>query len=79
MFVSWKSISFLIKYQSVPSSRTQLFVGARGTANLEEKWEEGKEKQRPRREFLSRSQFIRLKRQVLSTQQRENRVGLREN
>jgi hypothetical protein len=54
-------------------------VGARGTANLEEKWEEGKEKQRPRREFLSRSQFIRLKRQVLSTQQRENRVGLREN
>ena len=34
---------------SVPSSRTQLFVGARGTANLEEKWEEGKERQRPRR------------------------------
>jgi hypothetical protein len=46
---------------SVPSSRTQLFVDTRGTTNLEEKWAEGKEKQRPRREFLSRSQFITLK------------------
>jgi hypothetical protein len=49
----------------VLSNRTQLFVGVRGTANLGENGRERKEKQRPRREFLSRSPFIRLKRWVL--------------
>jgi hypothetical protein len=39
-------------------------VGARGTENLGENGRERKEKQRPSREFLSRSQFIRLKHQV---------------
>ena len=50
----------------VLTSRTQLFVGTRGTTNLQEKWA-GKKGERPRR-FLSRSEFIRLKSQVISTQ-----------
>jgi hypothetical protein len=37
------------KNMAVPSSRTQLFVGARRTANLGENGREGKEKWRPRR------------------------------
>ena len=49
-----------------PVQQTQLFVGARGTANLEEKWV-GK-KRGDQGGFLSRSQFIRLKSQVISTQ-----------
>jgi hypothetical protein len=52
---------FSMKPVVVPSSRTQLFVGARGTANLGENGWEGKKERRPRREILSRSQFIRLK------------------
>jgi hypothetical protein len=48
----------------VPSSRTQLFVSARGTANLGENGRERKKEQRPSREFLSRYPFIRLKRWV---------------
>jgi hypothetical protein len=40
-------------------------VGARGTANLGENGRERREERRPRREVLSRSQFIRLKHRVL--------------
>jgi hypothetical protein len=36
----------------VLSSRTQLFIGARGSTNLKEKWAEGREKRRPRRIHL---------------------------
>jgi hypothetical protein len=49
----------------VLSSRTQLFVGARGTANLGENGRENKKERRTSREFLSRFPFLRLKRQVL--------------
>ena len=52
----------------IPSRGIQLFVGARGTANL--KRNERERRARPSKE-LSRSQFIRLKRQVISTQRRE--------
>jgi hypothetical protein len=46
-------------------------MGARGTANLGENGKERKKEQRPSREFLSRSQFIRLKHRVLSIQRGE--------
>jgi hypothetical protein len=54
-----------LPHSSVPSSRTQLFVGARGTSNLGENGREKKKEQRPSREFLSRSPFIRLNRRVI--------------
>jgi hypothetical protein len=47
--VNNKHIKMWVNVFSCLTSRTQLFVGARGTANLEEKWEEGKKKQRLRR------------------------------
>ena len=52
-----------------PVQQTQLFVGARGTANLEEK--RARKKNRDQGGFLSRSQFIRLKCQVISTHRGE--------
>jgi hypothetical protein len=55
----------------VVSSRTQLFVAARGTTNLGENGRERRKDLRPRREILSRSQFIRLKRWVLKHTSRE--------
>ena len=51
-------------WELIPSSGTQLFVGAKGNANLGENGREGKKKRRPSKE-LSRSQFTRLKRRVL--------------
>ena len=53
-------------FMCVLTSRTQLFMGTRGTANLQEKWV-GK-KERDQGGFLSKSEFIRLKSQVISTQ-----------
>ena len=52
-----------------PVQQTKLFMGARGTANLEEK--RARKKNRDQGGFLSRSQFIRLKCQVLRTKQWE--------
>jgi hypothetical protein len=54
-------------------------VGVRETVNLGENGRERKEKQSPRREFLSRSPFIRLKHRVLKHTSRGNREGLRGN
>ena len=58
-------------------SRTQLFVGARGTANLEEK--RARKKNRDQGGFLSRSKFIRLKKPGYKHTVRGNREGLRGN
>ena len=52
-----------------PVQQTQLFMGARGTANLEEK--RARKKNRDQGGFLSMSQFIRLKCQVISTHRGE--------
>jgi hypothetical protein len=54
-------------------------VGVRGTTNLGENGRERKKEQRPRREILSRSQFIRLKRQVFKAYIEGSREELRGN
>jgi hypothetical protein len=52
------------KRVSIPARGIQLFVGARGTANLEENGRKGKKSRRPSKELL-RSPSIRLRRLVL--------------
>jgi hypothetical protein len=62
-----------------PTQQDSVFVGVRGTVNLGENGRERKKERRPSREFLSRSLFIRLKRQVFKEYIEGNREGLRGN
>ena len=62
-----------------PVQQDPVIHGYEGNHKTGRKWEGEKGEAETKKRFLSRSQFIRLKRQVLSTQQRENREGLREN
>jgi hypothetical protein len=62
-----------------PVQQDSVIRGCEGDHKPGRKWEGGKGEAETKKRFLSRSQFIRLKRWVLSIQRGENREELRGN